>query len=285
MRSLITILALCSAVAASGQIYIDSYRFASGTQLLLDQYPATAAYSLRKIRTDYTGNCLVVRKASTGDTLAIGFLDNYIDTAAIVTFCTGTSCTVQTWYDQSANGNHATQATSAAQPTIFSAGAILTQGSKKAIKGDSGDFLNAIFTRNQPHAAMYVGTITNSDFGTDSYGVSNDASMFNDNNRIRISARTGTTYSELILNANPANYSLISALYNGSSSRVDLNTSSATGSIGTNGGGGVVIFSTHNNLGNLGNAGFAQELIIWTSNNTADWSAIQTNINNFYSIY
>lgn len=285
MKNILIIIALLWALEGSGQIYIDSYRFgaAPAAGLLLDNYPAQAAYSLRKLRTAYTGDCLVVRKASTGDTLAIGWDGNYVDTAAIVTFCTGTTCTVRRWYDQSGNGNDVVQATTAAQPTIFSGGAILTRGTKKAIKGDGGDLMSAAFTRNQPHAAMYVGTIVSGDFGMDAAAGVNDASMYNDANRIRISANTGASYSEIILNANPANYSLISALYNGASSRVDLNTSSATGSIGTNAAGGVTIFTSQ--LGILSNAGFTQEVIIWTSNNTSDWANIQADINSFYSIY
>lgn len=253
--------------------------------LLLDDYPAQAAYSLRKLRTAYTGDCLVVRKTSTGDTLAIGWAGNYVDTAAIVTFCTGTTCTVPRWYDQSGNGYDVVQATAASQPTIYSSGAILKQGTKKAIKGDSGDFLVATFTRNQPHSAMYVGTIVNGDCGLDAANSANNASFYNNSNALRISANTGGVFSFFTIAVNPENYSLISALWNGASSQVTINTTLATGTLGADGAGGVTIFAFQGNTAGLGNIGFTQEVIIWTSNNTAYWANIQANINSFYTIY
>jgi hypothetical protein len=289
MKNILLIFGLLGALGASGQgtIYINSFTFgaAPAAGLLLDNYPAQAAYSLRKLRTSYAGNCLVVRKTSTGDTLAIGWDGNYVDTAAIVTFCTGTNCTVRRWYDQSGNGRDVVQATSTAQPTIFSAGAILTQGTKKAIKGDGGDFLVATFTRNQPHSAMYVGTITTGRFGMDATTGVNDASVFNNTGQTRLGGRTGGTFSGYNINVNPVNYVLISSLWNGASSQGRVNTTSGSGTVGTNGAGGVTIFAEQNNSAGLGNTGFTQEVIIWTSNNTSDWSNIQADINSFYTIY
>jgi len=57
---------------------------------LLDVYSgAAAAYSLRKLRTAYTGSAIQVRRASDNSTQDIGIVDNELDTSALTTFCSG----------------------------------------------------------------------------------------------------------------------------------------------------------------------------------------------------
>ena len=126
MRQALIIFAVLWALGASGQIYIDSYRFgAAPAGLLLDDYPSTgAAYSLRKLRNAQT-DCMVVRRASNNDTLLIGFVGDYADTAAMKTFCSGTNCFVRRWYDQSGQGLDATQTTDANQPQVIASGALI----------------------------------------------------------------------------------------------------------------------------------------------------------------
>ena len=89
---------------------------------------ASAAYSIRKTNCAYTGYALQVRKgtATTGTTTAdIGFTANgYLDTTALKTFVSTSSGYVVTWYDQSGNGKHLTQATNSKQPRIVNAGTI-----------------------------------------------------------------------------------------------------------------------------------------------------------------
>jgi hypothetical protein len=103
-----------------------------GTPKLLDLYPGAAvAYSVRLLRTLYTGNAIRVRRSSDNTETNIGFtaLGN-LDTTTLTTFCSGTNGFVTTWYDQSGNARNATQTTAANQPQIVSAGAVLTVNSK-----------------------------------------------------------------------------------------------------------------------------------------------------------
>ena len=128
MKHTLLIFGLLWALGASGQIYINSFTFGAAPAggVLLDDYPnAAAAYSLRKLRSAYTGDCIVVRRSSNNDTLAIGFSGNYLDTAALKTFCASTDCFVSIWYDQSTNTRNATQTTTANQPRIARNGALL----------------------------------------------------------------------------------------------------------------------------------------------------------------
>ena len=102
---------------------------------LLDAYPsASAAYSLRKLRTAYTGSAIRVRRASDNTEQNIGFVNNILDTASLTSFCSGTNGFVTTWYDQSGNANNAEQATAAKQPQIVSSGSIINVNSKPCIQ-------------------------------------------------------------------------------------------------------------------------------------------------------
>ena len=111
----------------------------SSVQYLLDQSygsGAAAAYSTRQLRFAQT-DCMVIRRASDSTTTTIGFDGSgNIDEAAITTFCTGTTCTVSEWKDQSGNGNDATQSTSGNQPTIYTGGAIVKENGQVALDFD-----------------------------------------------------------------------------------------------------------------------------------------------------
>ena len=88
-------------------------------QLLLDTYPnAAVAYSLRKLRTDYSGNAIRVRRSSDNTEQNIGFVGNDLDTASLLTFCGAGNGFITTWYDQSTNANNSTQATAANQAQV-----------------------------------------------------------------------------------------------------------------------------------------------------------------------
>lgn len=103
--------------------------------LLLDTYTgATMAYSLRKLRSAYTGDAVRVRRASDGTETNIGFSGNDFDSAALTSFASGTTATVTTWYDQSGNADNLTQTDSQKQPFIFSGGSITEINSLPTIR-------------------------------------------------------------------------------------------------------------------------------------------------------
>jgi hypothetical protein len=80
---------------------------------------------------------MVIRRASDSTTTTIGFDGSgNISEADIETFCTGTSCTVVTWKDQSGNGNDATAAASGNEPTIYTGGVLVKENGKVALDFD-----------------------------------------------------------------------------------------------------------------------------------------------------
>jgi hypothetical protein len=107
---------------------------------LLDLYPsAAAAYSLRKLRTAYTGSAIRVRRSSDNTEQDIGFSNNQLDTTALTTFCSGTNGFVTKWYDQSGNVFDATQVFALNQPQIVSSGSVILENGKPAAQFDGTD--------------------------------------------------------------------------------------------------------------------------------------------------
>ena len=94
---------------------------------------SAAAYSTRKLRSAYAGQCMNVRRSSDNATQDIGFVNNVLDTASLLTFVGANNGFVTKWYDQSGNGFDVLQATAVNQPQIVASGVVQTQGSKPSI--------------------------------------------------------------------------------------------------------------------------------------------------------
>jgi len=110
-------------------------------RLLLDLYPnAEFAYSIRKLRTAYTGNCVKLRRVVDNAEKDFGFdADGYIDQAAIETWRTSvanaTRLRVITWYDQSQNATNLVEDSEALAPDFYNStdGGYFTSLGKYAI--------------------------------------------------------------------------------------------------------------------------------------------------------
>jgi hypothetical protein len=112
--------------------------------LLLDLYPSAAvAYSIRKLRTAYTGSAIRVRRSSDNTETDIGFSGANLDTAALTSFCGSGNGFVTTWYDQSGNAKNATQTTAGNQPQIVSSGSYL--GYIENLTASAGQLLNSTY--------------------------------------------------------------------------------------------------------------------------------------------
>ncbi len=119
---------------------VDAFRSSEEIEppsLLLDLYgeDVKIAYSVRKLRTAYTGDCMRVRNGSSVE-LDIGFDGSgNLDESALLTHCGGGDGFVVKWYDQSGNGGDLEQSTTANQPQIVSSGAVLKDNGKPVITG------------------------------------------------------------------------------------------------------------------------------------------------------
>jgi len=99
--------------------------------LLLDTYSdAAAAYSLRPLSTSTTS---VVRVRRSSDNTEQDFTAKQTTDGTLAGFCGTGDGLVTTWYDQSGNGNDATQNVAASQPKIVDAGVLVTENGKAAV--------------------------------------------------------------------------------------------------------------------------------------------------------
>ena len=122
----------------------------SPSSLLLERLSATssAAYSLRKLSSDYAGAAIRVRRSSDNQETDIGFINNELDAATLLSFVGANDGFVTTWYDQSGNNKNIIQATTALQPIIVSSGALQTLNGKPAINFTTNKGLIAAYNTN-----------------------------------------------------------------------------------------------------------------------------------------
>ena len=254
------------------------------TALLDDYSGATAAYSLRLLDSTYTGNAIKVRRASDNTEQDIGFSNNELDTSSLETFCSSTDGFVTTWYDQSGNGYNITESTASEQQQIVAAGTTITDGNKPAITISQSTFGG--FTIPIPSASAQ-------DFF--------QVHKTNDDRFILLKdSASGTRYAYATIDGNTStglngNYGTPSLYVNGSaqspSNRDDLHTSLCTNtqilmsSIGGDSSAwtGDVIWGYYSGT-NIYD-GNVQEIIFYNSDQSSNRSGIETNINDFYSIY
>jgi len=282
--------------------------------LLLDSFPTQAyAFSLRKLRTAYTGNAIRVRRSSNNNEQNIGFVNNFLDTASLKTFCSGTNCFVTTWYDQSGSARNATQATQANQPRIYDSAttSITSIGNKISIFADgSNDFLvigsAGSVLQNVGYAYAFglsastttaLGIRTLLSISTESTTAGRFRLTYNavTANRLTVQGRSSgsglenitsnTNYSTTNLSLNVAEVKFINAeayLYENG----NLNASSVT-------------YGNADNTSNTASAlsrifitsttgafqGYASEIILYNTDQSANRTAIENNINRNWLIY
>jgi hypothetical protein len=251
-----------------------------------------AAYSLRRVSSSYNGDAIEVRRDWDNESGSFGFDANGdLDTVSLLTFVTGSAGTgsgfVQTWYDQSGNGRHATQTTASSQPLIVSAGSLITENGRPAINFsqarstylenseawtyDTGLVLTRFYTR--PLRVSLLRNVTNTsktigDVAGESFRLFNGVNF----------------YSGVVPSL--STQVLIYGLFDGANSEIAINGASSTvGDSGTSTGTGLRI-----GIGSITDAqsalnGTLQEITLYTSNQSTNRPLIENNINNYYNIY
>jgi surface protein len=123
------------------------------TTLPGDYSGLAAAYSLRRVSSSYSGFAIEVRSGSVSQSIGFDAFGN-LNTGSLLTFAGSGDAFVKTWYDQSGNNRHATQAVTSSQPQIVSNGSIITLNSKPSVEytGNTGMGLTAV---NIPGSTSY----------------------------------------------------------------------------------------------------------------------------------
>ena len=283
-----------------GDIHADSYAgltdivgVAAFTGLLDTYSGASAAYSLRQLRTAYSGNAIRVRRSSDNAEQDFGFVSNDLDTASLLTFCGVGNGFVTTWYDQSGNANNATQSTAIAQPQIVSSGAMITTNGKNSMSFDgSNDTLNlaSTITVGASNYQSFVGKRDSN--GRRLYALSGGTSvasgylwgLWSDNKyylqgkatQYQASSAADTTTSQLLLTG-LNNAGTMSMFKNGNT--ITSSTLNFTLLMNIHSISGNPTPSLQPTFGNL------QEIVFYNSEQSANRTGIETNINTFYTIY
>jgi len=272
-----------------------------GVPLLLDTYSgALGAYSLRKIKSTYTGYAIRVRRSSDNTSQDIGFVNNVLDTSSIASFVGANNGHVSIWYDQSGNGNNFLQSTLVNQPLITESGVLNVLNTKPTINlGSSSRFLelpSGFLNITSALSYFQVSRIFDANNGgvfspstTNSTGleilltnVISRKSLLRINSSIR-NDNSGAAYqlwnSDVQTHFSIHGNSTSTNAYK-NNSLVTLTDSSAMPSLNFN---GVYAFGRYANTNYM--PGDVQELIIYNNDKSANQSQISTNINDYYSIY
>jgi hypothetical protein len=280
----------------------------SSFSFLLDQYPGAAvAYSTRKLRSAYSGACIRVRRSSDNAETDIGFVSNVLDTTTLSTFCGAGDGFITVWYDQSGNGRNINPIVPlSSQPKIVSSGVIQTVNSKPAILGDGID--DILLSTINPYvipvlysmfAVVFKGVQT-SDASTTprpffaggdgtTNGVPYLGTAYN-GNALQNKYYVGIIGGGTIVNSVDWNNNVTILAYNkmngGSGAVVGINGNSTTGTLANieqplN---YVCVFGNYN-IAARRFAGKIPELILYASDQTANRTGIESNINSFYTIF
>ena len=278
---------------------------------LLDTYSgAAAAYSLRRLSLNYSGDAVRVRRSSDNAEQNIGFLNNELDTASLETFCSGTDGFVAIWYDQSGDDYNVTQATASKQPKIVSSGSTITTNSKPTIQFDGfTDYLfNAVELVDDATSAFIATAFSTTRTGTATQYILEMPQNTGGSRGFDIRTTSDTAILSGLLTENPSSNTNAAGTFNNNSGNLNLAMASFDEAITTNnhqifGNGALVGQATNNgtdiqnkntgiNLGVFSNdspngylIGTISEAFVYKSNQLSNRTGIETNINDHYSIY
>lgn len=273
---------------------INPYIFGGG--YLLDTYSASAAYSLRKLKTGVTS---VVRVRRSSDNAESDFTADEITDGTLTTWTGANDGFVVTWYDQSGNGNDITQSTAGNQPQLVTSGSVYGfAGSRNSINFLSstrylglGGGLSAL--NDAPFSIFSAAINAQTDFGECIVSATATAT-----DRTEMLLGTSTAYSYNVRRSSTnslgtfASTPLINTKYlntviSDASRNVEpyLNGTNGTGTSFSSGmtstafrvGAGA---STATEL-----SGQIAEVIIFNTDESANRTAIESDINTHYSIY
>ena len=263
---------------------------------LLDLYPdAAAAYSLRKLRADYAGAAIRVRIDTTNQpTYDIGFDSNgELDTASLLSFAGSNDAFVHTWYDQSGGGgNDAVNIAASTQPSIVVSGVINLFNNKPSIYANGNSLLDTNEFKYDDNNGQ-ISTFGAVNLSTSGIVVDGDNSprVFRGLQVTATTIRILSFYETGTFDFNDTAYTLGTNSVFSSIRKIGLieiwNNSLSNGNTPTS-----LAYQqspSYISLFHRANSnkitGFIPEIVIYPSDQSANRTDIETNINNYYTIY
>lgn len=276
------------------KVYLGSdliYDKTAAGGFLLDLYPnASAAYSLRQLKTGVTN---VVRVRRVSDNTEQDFTPTEITDGTLTTFVGSGDGFISKWYDQSGNALDAIQPTLPRQPQIVSSGSVITENGKPSIHFDglSDGLISSLTGDSENYVFIGVCNANSGNLLSTYFSAELDEPNFvalgvstNYYYRARNAAGTINTVNGSAVTADQRlligmQNSTLQSIYVDNNSPVT--SSQSFGSIEIGNGLGV---GRHPLLGGFF-SGKMQEAIVYLSDESSNISGMQTNINDFYSIY
>ena len=248
--------------------------------LLLDNYSgAKVAYSVRKLSSTYTGSAMRVREDGTDTELDIGFDSNgNLDTAAIALHCGPFNGYVSKWYDQSGNGNAAEQTTQGSQPQIY-AGAVLTLNGKPIVTVSGINIALQASVSSTFNKDLSIFSVSKFDASLSYGGVVGNASFFKARN-----GNSGSVFENWV--TAPSGF-INGASFTGNQDNLyDNHLNSQRLYTGIDGRESTTtLYVATNPASNFFQGYDVQEWIMFEDTDPNNRTDIETNINDYYSIY
>ena len=199
---------------------------------------------------------------------------------------------VNTWYDQSGNSNNATQSQSTKQPLIVGSGIIKTQGGKPCLDFDGIDDILAFYSPDVQsgniRSVFFAGSSPTNNYGN-VLGTPEEYVIRKDSNRAVSLSNIGSSRLDSAFSFSGTATHLVTVIRNYSvpSSSLSLDgdvDATRTDSYGLHG--SHVIGGKQSGSNIVGEANFnCLEVVVYASDQTANRTAIEANINNQYLIY
>ena len=282
-------------VSAERNMYISVQDYTARTIIAPPDYlfnnygGALGAYSLRKLNGRYNGYAVRVRRESDDTAIDIGFdTSGQLLQKKLTDFCSGTNGYVSVLFDQSGNGNDATQTDPATQPQIVTNGALYMVNNKPSIYYSSTTLsINAmanqdrldIYTAYQTTDTVYLLFANAPSSGRYSWVVQQNGTATGLEGDYVQPSETGVLYR------NGAQVTIV----DGTTTRGDLYTALVDNQMGlelhenvqTT---GWNTFLLNGYAGSLFLDGYVSELVVYASDQSANRTGIESNIMTHYSI-
>jgi hypothetical protein len=203
---------------------------------------------------------------------------------------------VETWYDQSGNGNNAVQATAGNQPKIVNAGALVVDSGIGGLDFDGDDFLTAssvsglegsisMFAVSVRDASGYVVSPSNSSAANRYFGIQEAASTVVANPR----NTSSKTVSDSVSGADRLSFAVTTGATSTSVGANGSAVTTTTDDYGDDFAGSnldqiaIGVLRTVSASGQFN--GRIREILVYSSDQTDNRTALETNINGHYSIF
>jgi hypothetical protein len=249
-----------------------------------------AAYSVRRVVSSYSGPAMEVQSGSVSASIGFDSLGN-LDTASLEAFAGSGDAFVKTWYDQSGNGRHASQAVTSSQPQVVSGGVVVLQNGNPTIQFDgiNDNLISNSFTAiSQPFTTFSVNKFitANNAAGANApfvFDLGTDRSL----QLVTAPNKYYVYFGEYListLGTDFSNYQLHYILAKSTTSEIKIDSESIiSGNLGT-GTASRITIGSRGGSAYFSNQ-FFSEFIFYASDQSTNRLNIESNINSYYNIY